>query len=121
MKPEIVANLAKFGLEVLQILESENDLDAHDFVLDLIADEAKALGLTDPKADVFKSAVPPLSSRDALADSMLIQAAPAMLDVLRRLRSWEERMGGWEASCWEDARRVLAQIEGPEEPVTELD
>lgn len=42
------------------------------------------------------------------ANARLIEHAPDMAEALRRLLTWAENMGEWEAPCWNHARNVLA-------------
>ena len=43
----------------------------------------------------------------AHADGRLMAQAPAMRDALRDLLAWAELTGGWEAPCWEAARKLV--------------
>lgn len=48
----------------------------------------------------------------AEANARLIAHAPALAGALSALVNWEQNMGGWEAPCWQRARRVLARTTG---------
>ena len=41
------------------------------------------------------------------ANARLIEHAPDLAAALRELLAWAEMMGGWDAPCWAEARRVL--------------
>ena len=44
----------------------------------------------------------------AEANARLIAHAPDLVGALCALVDWAQNMGGWEAPCWQRARRVLA-------------
>jgi hypothetical protein len=47
------------------------------------------------------------------ANARLIAQAPALVEALRALLSWNTLMGGWDAPCWANARAVLASLRDP--------
>jgi hypothetical protein len=46
------------------------------------------------------------------ANARLIAHAPDLAQGLHDLMTWAGWMGGWDAPCWERARRALAQATG---------
>ncbi len=48
-----------------------------------------------------------------VGNARLIAAAPQLRAVLAGLVEWSARMGGWDASCWQDAHALLARLRDP--------
>ena len=46
-------------------------------------------------------------------NARLIAAAPQLRAALAGLVEWSARMGGWDASCWQDAPALLARLRDP--------
>ncbi len=46
-------------------------------------------------------------------NARLIAAAPELRTVLAGLVEWAARIGGWEASCWEEAHALLSRLRDP--------
>jgi hypothetical protein len=49
-------------------------------------------------------------------NARLIAAAPRMLLALEALCAWANLMGGWEASCWQEAEQALKEAGGTRSP-----
>ena len=52
------------------------------------------------------------SPEEALARAQLFACAPRMLNLLRQLVEWAERLGGWEAGVWRDVTRTVETLDG---------
>ena len=57
---------------------------------------------------------------DDIAAARLIAAAPKMRDALQALVQWARYPGGWDAPCWQEAERVLAEAGNAQAPAGEL-
>jgi hypothetical protein len=62
-----------------------------------------SLGQRSPGGEVVQ-----LLDEDDIAAAKLIAIAPQMHRALQALVRWAGYTGGWDAPCWEDAERVLA-------------
>jgi hypothetical protein len=60
-----------------------------------------------------------LLDKDDIAGGPLTAAAPKMRSTLQALVQWARHMGEWEASCWREAERVLAEAAGAQAPTGE--
>lgn len=54
-----------------------------------------------------------------IAAARLIVVAPRMRSTLKALVQWARHMGGWDASCWREAERVLAEAAGAQTPTAD--
>jgi hypothetical protein len=66
-----------------------------------------SLGQRSPEGEIIQ-----LLDEDDIATAKLIAIAPQMHRTLQALVRWAGYTGGWDAPCWEDAERVLADASG---------
>jgi hypothetical protein len=65
-----------------------------------------SLGQRSPGGEVVR-----LLDEDDIAAAKLISIAPEMHRALQALVGWAGYTGGWDAPCWQEAERVLAEME----------
>jgi hypothetical protein len=65
-----------------------------------------SLGQRSPGGEVVR-----LFDEDDIAAAKLIAIAPEMHRALQALVRWAGYTGGWDAPCWQEAERVLAEAE----------
>ena len=71
---------------------------------------------------------PPILHRESLAERAVpelqgfwnMRVLPEVVDALRRCLEWEAHMGGWDASCWQNARDKLKQLGNRVDPLTDI-
>ena len=74
-----------------------------------------SLGLRMPNGEIVQRL-----EEDDIAAARLIATAPKMRGALQALVQWARYTGGWDALCWQEVERVLAEAGNAQAPAGEL-
>ena len=74
-----------------------------------------SLGRQMPNGEIVQ-----LLDEDDIAAARLIATAPKMRGALQALVQWARYAGGWDAPCWQEAERVLAEAGNAQAPADDL-